>query len=111
NDTTSPAIIPALADPWEISDGGETITFLLHEGVKWHDRVPFSSADVKYAVERIMNPPEGMVSPRGPVFNALIERVEAPDADTVVVYGKGPSKLLFTIFASGHNVIIPKHIV
>ena len=104
-------IIPELADSWEISDGGKTITFHLHKGVKWHDGVPFSSADVKYTVERIMNPPEGMVSPRGPVFNALIERVEAPDPDTVVVYGKGPSKLLFTIFASGHNVIIPKHIV
>ena len=104
-------IIPELADSWEISDGGKTITFHLHKGVKWHDGVPFSSADVKYTVERIMNPPEGMVSPRGPVFKALIERVEAPDPDTVVVYGKGPSKLLFTIFASGHNVIIPKHIV
>jgi peptide/nickel transport system substrate-binding protein len=104
-------IIPELADSWEISDGGKTITFYLHKGVKWHDGVPFSSADVQYTVERIMNPPEGMVSPRGPVFKALIERVEAPDPDTVVVYGKGPSKLLFTIFASGHNVIIPKHIV
>ncbi len=104
-------IIPELADSWEISDGGKTITFHLHKGVKWHDGVPFSSADVQYTVERIMNPPEGMVSPRGPVFKALIERVEAPDPDTVVVYGKGPSKLLFTIFASGHNVIIPKHIV
>jgi len=104
-------IIPELADSWEISDGGKTITFYLHKGVKWHDGVPFSSADVQYTVERIMHPPEGMVSPRGPVFKALIERVEAPDPDTVVVYGKGPSKLLFTIFASGHNVIIPKHIV
>ena len=104
-------IIPELADSWEISDGGKTLTFHLHKGVKWHDGVPFSSADVKYSIERIMNPPEGMVSPRGPVFKALIERVEAPDPDTVVVYGKGPSKLLFTIFASGHNVIIPKHIV
>jgi peptide/nickel transport system substrate-binding protein len=73
--------------------------------------VLFSSADVKYTIERIMNPPKGMVSPRRPVFNALIERVEAPDPDTVVVYGKGPSGLLLPLFANGHNVIIPKHIV
>ena len=84
-------IIPELADTWEISDGGKTLTFHLHKGVKWHDGTPFSSADVKYTIERIMRPPEGMVSPRGPVFNALIERVEAPDPDTVVVYGKGPT--------------------
>jgi peptide/nickel transport system substrate-binding protein len=104
-------IIPELADTWDMSDGGKTITFHLHKGVKWHDGAPFSSADVKYTIERIMHPPEGMVSPRGPVFRALIERVEAPDPETVVVYGKGPSKLLLTIFASGHNVIIPKHLV
>jgi peptide/nickel transport system substrate-binding protein len=103
--------MPELADAWEVSDGGKTITFHLHKGVKWHDGAPFSSADVKYTIERIMTPPQGMVSPRGPVFNALIERVEAPDPDTVVVYGKGPSALLLPLFASGHNMIIPKHIV
>jgi peptide/nickel transport system substrate-binding protein len=75
-------IIPELADTWEISDGGKTLTFHLHKGVKWHDGTPFSSADVQYTVERIMNPPKGMVSPRGPVFAAIIERVEAPDPDT-----------------------------
>ncbi len=104
-------IIPELADTWDIGDGGTTITFHLHHGVKWHDGVPFSSADVTYTIERIMHPPPGMVSPRGPVFTALIERVEAPDPETVVVYGKGPSSLLLPLFANGHNVIIPKHIV
>ena len=103
-------IIPELADTWDLSDGGKTITFHLHQGVKWHDGVPFSSADVQYTIERMMHPPKGMVSPRGPLFNALIERVEAPDPDTVVVYGKGPSPLLLPLFANGHNVIIPKHI-
>jgi peptide/nickel transport system substrate-binding protein len=110
-DPTGQEIMPELADAWEVSDGGKTLTFYLHKGVKWHDGTPFSSADVKYTIERIMNPPQGMVSPRGPVFNALIERVEVPDPDTVVVYGKGPSTLLLPLFASGHNMIIPKHIV
>jgi len=78
--------------------------------VKWHDGMPFSSADVKYTIERIMNPPQGMVSPRGPVFKALVERIETPDADTVVVHGKGPSSMLLSLFANGWNMIIPKHI-
>src|SRR5919109_686013 len=103
-------IIPELAETWDISDGGKTITFHLHKGVKWHDGTPFSSADVQYTIERIMNPPKGMVSPRGPVFAAIIERVEAPDPDTVVIHGKGPSGLLLPLFANGWNVIIPKHI-
>ena len=86
-------IIPELAETWEISDGGKTITFHLHQGVQWHDGTPFSSADVQYTIERIMTPPQGMVSPRGPVFAALIARVETPDPDTVVIHGKGPSGL------------------
>ena len=43
-------IIPELADTWDISDGGKTITFHLHKGVKWHDGTPFSSADVQYTL-------------------------------------------------------------
>src|SRR2546428_10558337 len=103
-------IIPELAKTWESSDGGTTLTFHLHQGVKWHDGMPFSSADVQYTLERIMHPPKGMVSPRGPIFAALIARVEAPDPHTVVIYGKGPSGLLLPLFANGWNVIIPKHI-
>lgn len=104
-------VVPELARSWDIGDGGKTITFHLHAGVKWHDGTPFSSADVQYTIERILNPPEGMVSVRGPVFKALIERVEAPDAHTVVVHGKGPSSMLLSLFANGWNMIIPKHIV
>lgn len=104
-------VIPELAHSWDISNSGKTVTFHLHKGVKWHDGAPFSSADVQYTIERIMNPPEGMVSVRGPVFNALIDRVETPDANTVVVHGKGPSEMLLSLFANGWNVIIPKHIV
>src|SRR5882724_185770 len=103
-------IIPELADTWDIDDGGKTITFHLHKGVQWHDGTPFSSTDVQYTIDRIMNPPKGMVSPRGPVFAALIERVEVPDPDTVVIHGKGPSGLLLPLFANGWSVIIPKHI-
>ena len=104
-------VVPELAQSWDISPDGQTITFHLYQGVKWHDGMPFSSADVVYTIERIMHPPPNMVSPRGPVFNALIERVEAPDAHTVIVHGKGPSPLLLPLFANGWNVMIPKHIV
>jgi peptide/nickel transport system substrate-binding protein len=109
-DPLAQEVIPDLARTWEFAEGGTKVIFHLAEGVRWHDGVPFSSADVKYTIDRIMNPPEGMVSPRGPVFKAIIESVDAPDPNTVVVNGKGASGLLVPLFASGHNAIIPKHI-
>jgi len=104
-------VVPELAQTWEFSDSGTTLTFHLHTGVKWHDGTPFSSADVQYTIERILHPPQGMVSVRSPVFNALIARVETPNPATVVVHGKGPSSMLLSLFANGWNMIIPKHIV
>jgi peptide/nickel transport system substrate-binding protein len=103
-------IIPDLARTWELSDGGSTATFHLAEGVKWHDGTPFSSEDVKYTIERIKDPPEGMVSPRRGVFSGTLDTVEAPDPNTVVVKADGPSPLLVPLFSNGWNAIIPKHI-
>ena len=103
-------IIPDLARTWELSDGGSTATFHLAEDVKWHDGAPFSSEDVKYTIERIKDPPQGMVSPRQGVFRGTLATVETPDPNTVVVKADGASPLLVPLFSNGWNAIIPKHI-
>ena len=104
-------LIPDLATSWEIADEGATITFHLAENVKWHDGAPFSSEDVRYTIERIMFPPDGMVSPRKETLKSLIESVDTPDANTIVINGKGPSPLVLSVFSNGWQGIIPKHIV
>ena len=104
-------LIPDLATSWEIADQGATITFHLAEDVTWHDGAPFSSEDVKYTIERIMFPPEGMVSPRKETLKSLIESVDTPDANAVVINGRGPSPLVLSVFSNGWQGIIPKHIV
>ena len=103
-------IIPDLALTWELSDSGATVTFHLAEGVKWHDGQPFSSEDVKWTIERIKDPPQGMVSPRQGVFRGTVASVEAPDPNTVIIKGDGVSPLLVPLFSNGWNAIIPKHI-
>ena len=103
-------IIPDLARTWELSDGGATVTFHLAEGVTWHDGEPFSSEDVKWTIERIKDPPEGMVSPRRGVFGGTLSTVETPDPNTVVIKADGASPLLVPLFSNGWNAIIPKHI-
>ena len=104
-------IIPDLAQTWEFEDGGKRVVFHLPEvDVKWHDGAPFSSDDVKWTIDRIMNPPEGMVSPRRGVFASIVDSTEAPDPNTVVISLLSPSTLLVPLVANGWQAIIPKHI-
>jgi len=58
-----PRIRGDLAKSWKFSGDGRTITFQLHEGVKWHDGKPFSAEDVLYTLNRIKNPPRALPAP------------------------------------------------
>jgi len=44
----APDVIPRLAQSWEWSDDGFTLTMHLLEGVKWSDGVPFTADDVLF---------------------------------------------------------------
>ncbi|MBN2232046.1 MAG: peptide-binding protein [Deltaproteobacteria bacterium] len=45
-----------LAESWEISADGLTITFHLRPGVRWHDGKPFTAADVLFTYQTIIDP-------------------------------------------------------
>jgi len=94
------AIISDLAKSWAQSPDGLTYSFKLHEGVSFHDGKPFSAADVKASLERIGNPPKSVVSPRQESL-AVIDRIETPDALTVVIRLKRPTPSLLLILAQG----------
>ncbi|MDP8909893.1 MAG: ABC transporter substrate-binding protein [Chloroflexota bacterium] len=81
-------IQPVLADSYELSPDGRTYTFRLKQGVTFHNGDPFSSADVKYTYDWIMNPDNA--STRAGSFE-LVESVEAPDPTTVVVTTTEPT--------------------
>ena len=67
-------IIPDLAHSWEIAKDGKTYTFMLREGVQFHDGAEFTSEDVKATYDRIAKPPAGVSIPRSSLFTTVSER-------------------------------------
>ncbi len=65
-----------------LPDGKMEVTWRIRPGIKWHDGVPFTSADVKFTVEAINSPSYNPESTDG--FDR-IESVETPDSLTAVV--------------------------
>ena len=44
-------LAPGLAESWEISPDGKSITFYLVKNAKWHDGTPVTAEDVKFSLE------------------------------------------------------------
>ena len=57
-----PKIYLDIATAWDISKDGKEYTFALRKGVKFHHGKELDSGDVKYSMERVMNP--ATASPR-----------------------------------------------
>ncbi len=89
-------IQPLLAESWEVSEDGLTVTFYLRQGVKFHDGTPFNAEAVKFNIERMLDP-DVRVPIRTPY--TPIERVEVVDEYTVRLYLKEPSAPLVSAFS------------
>jgi hypothetical protein len=81
------------------------IRFTLRDGVRWHDGVPFTSADVAFTYRAIMD--EKVASPRRSDFD-LVSSVETPDPLTVVVRYKKPFS---PALLSWMGAILPEHLL
>jgi peptide/nickel transport system substrate-binding protein len=49
-------IVPALAKSYSVSKDGKEYTFLLHPGIQFHDGRPCTAEDVKFSIDRILDP-------------------------------------------------------
>jgi len=97
-------IYPDVAKSWEISKEGRDYVFLLREGVKFHHGKELDSDDVKYSIERVMNP--ATRSPRAFGFR-LVESVTAIDKYTVKIHLKEPFGPLLSSLTIRNCPIIP----
>src|SRR5437763_15250066 len=55
---------------------GRTYTFTIHQGVKFHDGSPLIAEDVAASWNKIVFPPEGIISARGAGYAAMIDKIE-----------------------------------
>jgi peptide/nickel transport system substrate-binding protein len=103
-------VIPDIAERWEMAPDGKSYTFSLHKGVKFHDGKVLTSADVKVSLDRVREPPSGVVSPRAEAF-AAVEEIQTPDEATVIIRLSRPNPSLLDNLAQGWMAIYPKHVL
>ncbi|HXF64314.1 MAG TPA: ABC transporter substrate-binding protein, partial [Caldilineaceae bacterium] len=100
-------IIPDLAASWEVSEDGLTYTFALREGVKFHDGEPFTADDVAATLDRIMNPPENIISPLQAEL-AMVDTVEVVDPMTVRIVLNAARAYFLDVLANTNMCIYSK---
>jgi peptide/nickel transport system substrate-binding protein len=94
-----------------ISPDGLTITYHLRHGVRWQDGVPFTSKDVKFTWQAMVNPNNNVNTTVG---YSDVKSVDTPSDDTVVFHLKKKfAPFVNTIFAESDNpiCIIPEHLL
>ncbi|MBV8066653.1 MAG: peptide ABC transporter substrate-binding protein [Candidatus Eremiobacteraeota bacterium] len=104
------AVVPTLENGG-ISRDGMTITYRLRHGVTWQDGAPFTSRDVRFTWDAIMNPRNNVVSRRG--FDQIAS-MDTPDAYTIVMHMKRLFPLAVdSIFAESDTPtrILPAHVL
>ena len=89
--TPTGEVVPKLAESWEFTDDGMAIIFNLHQGVKFHNGREMVAEDVKFSLDRIIDP--DTASPEGRKVQD-IESVDVIDDYTVQVNLKQPSASL-----------------
>ena len=94
-----------------ISRDGLTITYHLRPGVRWHDGAPFTSRDVAFSYDAIVNPRNDVISRHG---YDEVARVDTPDPLTVVFHLKERfAPFVAVVFGESDSTygILPAHLL
>ncbi|MCG6901135.1 MAG: ABC transporter substrate-binding protein [Rhodobacter sp.] len=115
-------VIPGLAESWEVSDDGKTVTFKLRAGVKFHSNAmftptrDFNAEDVIFSFNRQGDPENPYFTVSGGTWEYyggmsmpdLIESIEAPDPLTVVFHLTHPEAPIIANMAMDFASIVSK---
>ncbi len=92
------------------SGEGDTYVFKIREGVKFHDGSSLTASDVAASWNRIVFPPEGILSARKSHF-MMVDKIEAPDPTTVVFHLKFATSAFLPALADPFNFIYRKEVL
>lgn len=105
----TPSLVPSegsLAESYKVSDDGKSVEFVIRNGVKWHDGVDFTPADVEWTLKYYPTIPGANAVMTG-VFKDIKAITIAGNKLTVEFNNVQPSAL--TIFSQW--AILPKHLL
>ncbi|TIX87205.1 ABC transporter substrate-binding protein [Rhizobium sp. P44RR-XXIV] len=115
-------LVPSLAESFTVSPDGQTYTFKLRKGVKFSNGREVVASDVKYSIERAVNPKTQ--GPGAGFFGAIkgyddmsagkadnLPGIEAPDASTVVFHLSRPDATFLHVLAINFASVVPKEAV
>lgn len=94
-----------LAESWETAPDGMSYTFRIRRNARWHDGKPLTAEDVRWALTEI----NMKLNPVASTGFAAVDRIEAPDATTLVVRMKYPFPA-FLPWSLVNQWIYPKHL-
>ncbi|WP_425352303.1 ABC transporter substrate-binding protein [Mesorhizobium sophorae] len=113
---------PALADSYDVSDDGKIYTFKLHPGVKFTNGREVTAADVKWSIERAVNPKTQ--GPGAGFFHSIVgadkmtagtadtmEGITAVDDHTVKFTLSQPDATFLNVLALNFASVVPKEAV
>ena len=115
-------IVPSLAKSWTLSPDGLVYTFKLDPSAKFTNGRKVVAADIKYSIERAVNPKTQ--GPAGGFFHSIaghdkmvdgsattISGIETPDEETVRFTLTQPDATFFNVLALNFASAVPKEVV
>lgn len=118
----TPDLIPSLAESFTVSPDGLTYTFKLRKGVKFTNGREVVASDVKYSIERAVDPKTQ--GPGAGFFGAIkgfdavtggtsptLDGIATPDESTVVFTLSRPDATFLHVLAINFASVVPKEAV
>lgn len=110
-------LLPGLAESWTVSEDGQTITFKLRKGVRFHSGNPLTARDFVWSVTRALKTQSTQGSNwkiSGFTADNVAETVTAPDDETVVIripQRTDPTLVLYTVAHNTAGMVLDSKLV